>query len=57
MIFFLLSMISTYYEPIMGIDNPLPALLYHGEVLIHIKEEPINKLSQKLVLEFGTVSS
>ncbi len=48
MILFLLSMISTYYEPITGIDNPLPVLLYHGEVIIHIKEEPINKLRAKI---------
>jgi hypothetical protein len=48
MILFLLSMISTYQEPITGIDNPLPVLLYHGEVLIHIKEEPINKLRGKI---------
>ncbi len=48
MILVLLSMISTYYEPITGIDNPLPVLLYHGEVLIHIKEEPINKLRAKI---------
>lgn len=48
MIFFLLSMISTYNEPVIGIDNPLPILLYHGEVLIHIKEEPIDKLRAKL---------
>jgi hypothetical protein len=48
MILILLSMISTYYEPITGIDNPLPVLLYHGEVLIHIKEEPINKLRAKI---------
>lgn len=48
MIFFLLSMISTYYEPITGIDNPLPVLLYHGEVIIHIKEEPIDHLSAKI---------
>ncbi len=48
MILFLFSMISTYYEPITGIDNPLPVLLYHGEVLIHIKEEPINNLRAKI---------
>jgi len=48
MILVLLSMISSYYEPITGIDNPLPVLLYHGEVLIHIKEEPINKLRAKI---------
>jgi hypothetical protein len=48
MILFLFSMISSYYEPITGIDNPLPVLLYHGEVLIHIKEEPINKLRAKI---------
>ncbi len=48
MIFFLLSMISTYNEPIIGIDNPLPVLLYHGEVLIQIKEEPIGNLRAKL---------
>jgi len=48
MILVLLSMISTYYEPITGIDNPLPVLLYHGEVLIHIKEEPIDKLRAKI---------
>ncbi len=43
----LLSMFTTYYEPIIGIDNPLPVLLYHGEVFIHIKEEPIDKLRAK----------
>ena len=48
MILVLLSMISTYYEPITGIDNPLPVLLYHGEVLVHIKEEPIDKLRAKI---------
>jgi len=48
MILIILSMISTYYEPITGIDNPLPVLLYHGEVLVHIKEEPINKLRAKI---------
>ncbi len=48
MIIFLLSMISSYNEPIIGIDNPLPVLLYHGEVLIHIKEEPTNKLRAKI---------
>ena len=48
MILVFLSMISTYYEPITGIDNPLPVLLYHGEVLIHIKEEPIDKLRAKI---------
>ena len=48
MIFFLLSMIFTYYEPITGIDNPLPVILYHGEVIIHIKEEPIDHLRAKI---------
>ncbi len=48
MILFILSMISTYYEPITGIDNPLPVLLYHGEVIIHIKEEPIDHLRAKI---------
>jgi hypothetical protein len=48
MIILLLSMISTYYEPITAIDNPLPVLLYHGEVTIDIKEEPINKLRGKI---------
>lgn len=48
MILILLSMISTYYEPITGIDNPLPVLLYHGEVFIHIKDEPIDKLRAKI---------
>jgi hypothetical protein len=48
MILVLLSMISTYYEPITGIDNPLPVLLYHGEVFIHIKDEPIDKLRAKI---------
>jgi hypothetical protein len=48
MILFVLSMISTYQEPITGIDNPLPVLLYHGEVIIHIKEEPIDKLRAKI---------
>jgi hypothetical protein len=41
-------MISSYYEPITGIDNPLPVLLYHGEVFIHIKDEPIDKLRAKM---------
>lgn len=48
MILFILSMISSYYEPITGIDNPLPVLLYHGEVIIHIKEEPIDHLRAKI---------
>jgi hypothetical protein len=48
MIFFLLSIITTYNEPIIGIDNPLPVMLYHGEVFIHIKEEPIDHLSAKI---------
>lgn len=48
MILVLLSMFSSYYEPITAIENPLPVLLYHGEVLIHIKEEPINKLRAKI---------
>jgi hypothetical protein len=48
MILFLLSIITTYNEPITGIDNPLPVMLYHGEVLIHIKEEPINNLRAKI---------
>lgn len=48
MILILLSMISSYYEPITGIDNPLPVLLYHGEVFIHIKDEPIDKLRAKI---------
>jgi hypothetical protein len=48
MILFLLSMISTYYEPITAIDNPLPVLLYHGEVIIHIKEEPTDNLRGKI---------
>jgi hypothetical protein len=48
MIFFLLSIITSYNEPITGIDNPLPVMLYHGEVLIHIKEEPIDNLRAKI---------
>jgi len=48
MILFLLSIITTYNEPITGIDNPLPVMLYHGEVLIHIKEEPIDNLRAKI---------
>ncbi len=48
MILLILSVISTYQEPITGIDNPLPVLLYHGEVIIHIKEEPIDKLRAKI---------
>jgi hypothetical protein len=54
MILFVLSMISTYYQPITGIDNPLPVLLYHGEVIIHIKEEPIDTLrANKLRAKIG----
>jgi hypothetical protein len=48
MIFFLLSIIAIYSEPIIGVDNPLPIMLYHGEVIIHIKEEPIGNLRAKL---------
>lgn len=48
MALFILSMFTTYYQPINGIDNPLPVLLYHGEVFIHIKEEPIDKLRAKI---------
>lgn len=48
MILFLFSIISAYNEPTTGIENPLPILLYHGEVIIHVKQEPINKLRAKI---------
>lgn len=48
MIIILLSFIASYNQPIWGIDNPLPVLLNHGEVYIHFRDEPVNKVRAKL---------
>jgi len=44
----ILSFITSYNQPTLGVDNPLPVLLNHGEVYIQIKNEPINKLRTKI---------
>ncbi len=48
MVILIFSFISSYYQPIWGIDNPLPVLLNHGEVYIQFRNEPIYKMRAKL---------
>ncbi|MEO0293159.1 MAG: hypothetical protein ABIN61_02920 [candidate division WOR-3 bacterium] len=47
MTLFIFSILASS-EGIIGIDNPLPNMLYHGEVFLEVKEEPIGKLRAKL---------
>lgn len=48
MIILIISFLTSYNQPTWGIDNPLPVFLNHGEVIIHIREEPIHKLRAKI---------
>lgn len=50
MVLILLSFISSYNRPLTGVDNPVPVLLNHGEVLMQIREEPIGKLRGKIAV-------
>lgn len=48
MFILLFSFITSYNQPTWGIDNPIPELLNHGEVFIHFRNEPIQKLRAKI---------
>lgn len=48
MVLLIISFISIYNQPTWGIDNPLPTLLNHGEVVVRIKNEPANIMRGKI---------